>query len=263
MVVVKMADGLGNQIFRYVCGYSVAKKRGEQLALDIADYTSDTFRSFQMDNFALDDYRKVSFPNHTVVGKALRRIYRPTRFHVIHEQDENLYQDYKKDIYLNGYYEDLSFYRMNPGDIRRQLKPGYNMSKETLSAMDYCRNNKTCAVHLRLGDRRYDSTEYFRAAVEQIRSNSPESTFIIFSNEMDEARKILQPLDVEMKVVDEFGKFTDIDSFFILQSCHDQILSVGTYGIWAGILNDHEDKKVIVPKEVSDVPSYPGEWIRL
>lgn len=263
MVVMKMADGLGNQIFRYVCGYSVAKKRGEELGLDIADYTSDTFRSFQMDYFALDEYRTVSFPNHTVVGKALRRIYRPVRYHVIHEQDEDLYKDYKKDLYLNGYYEDLSFYRENMEDIRRQLKPGYVMSDEVLAAIDYCKKNRTCAIHLRLGDRRYDSTEYYRAAVEYIKSCSLQNTYILFSNVMDEARRIVEPLNIDIRVVDEFGKFTDIDSFFILQSCHNQILSVGTYGIWAGILNDHKDKKVIVPKEVSDGPSYPSEWIRV
>ena len=258
-----MADGLGNQIFRYVCGYAVARERNEELALDIADYTNDTYRSFQMDYFALDKYKKISFPNRTIVGKALRRIARPIKYHVIHEQQENLHVKKMRNVYLDGYYEDLRFYEKYSDDIRRQLKPAYKMNNNVLDAINYCKNNVTCGIHLRLGDRRFDSVEYFNNAVLYMKRTFPNIEFILFSNEIDEAINILKPLNIEYRVVDSFGKLSDIDSFFVLQSCRNQILSVGTYGIWAGILNDNGKKKVCVPKEVYNSISYPVDWIKI
>ena len=262
MVVVKMADGLGNQIFRYVCGYAVSKARNEDLGLDIADYTSDTYRSFQMDNFNLDEYRTITFPNKTIFGKISRRIVRPLKYHVIHEQDEDLFSKKINRIYLNGYYEDLKFFYMCENDIRRQLRPRYEMSKDTSDAIEYCRSHKTCAVHLRLGDRRYDSREYFSAALGYIKERIRDTEFIVFSNEMEEAFQILKPLSIECKSIDSFGKFSDIDSFFILQSCKHQVLSVGTYGIWGGILNDNPEKIVCVPDGAMAAISFPGEWVK-
>ena len=112
LVVVKIADGLGNQIFRYVCGYAVAKKRNEELVLDIADYNTDTYRSYQLGQLNIGDHRISNFPNHTIVGKLLRRMYKSFLYHVIHEQEEDLFGKYSRNIYLDGYYIDLKFYYM-------------------------------------------------------------------------------------------------------------------------------------------------------
>ncbi len=263
MVVVKIADGIGNQIFRYVCGYAVAKKKNEELVLDIADYNTDTYRTYELDKFRLHEHRLSKFPNRTILGKVLRRLIRSIFYHVIYEQNEDLFGEYKKSIYLDGYYIDLKYYDMYKEEIREQLKPGYNMSEATQNAIDYCKNHKTCGIHMRLGDLQYDSLEYFNKAIQYIIDRIPDIEFVLFSNDIKLAQNILSKLQVRFKIVDELGSFSDVDSFFLLQSCQHQILSQGTFGIWAGILNSNPDKIVCIPHEVVNAPSFPDDWIRL
>lgn len=37
MIVVKIGDGMGNQLFNYACGYALARREGETLKLDISE----------------------------------------------------------------------------------------------------------------------------------------------------------------------------------------------------------------------------------
>lgn len=262
-VTVKMADGLGNQIFRYVCGYAIAKQNGADLVLDIADYTTDTYRSYQMELFEIDAHKIITFPNKTVVGKALRRIVRPIKYNVVNESELNPGSMSLDNLYLDGYFEDLQYFNLVESDIRRQLVPSYELPDDMKKVIAYCNNHNVCAIHMRLGDRRYDSSEYFRRAVNYINEKSADVEYILFSNEIEEAEKILEPTGIRYSVIDKYGDFTDVDSFFILQKCSKQILSVGTYGIWAGILNDDENKIVCIPNEIYDAKRYPVDWIRI
>jgi hypothetical protein len=51
-IVVRIDSGLGNQLFQYACGYSVARNKGFKLILD--PYFRDDVRTYQLDNFNID-----------------------------------------------------------------------------------------------------------------------------------------------------------------------------------------------------------------
>lgn len=100
MVVVKIGDGLGNQMFNYVCGYSVAKHDNDTLLLDTSEVDNSSFRSYGLDQFNIDYTERESFSNKNFFLKLYKRIRRNLKYNVIIERkDESIPLDmsvYKK-----------------------------------------------------------------------------------------------------------------------------------------------------------------------
>ena len=51
MVVIKIGDGMGNQMFNYACGYALARRDGEKLKLDISECDNSSLRDYELDFF--------------------------------------------------------------------------------------------------------------------------------------------------------------------------------------------------------------------
>lgn len=72
----------------------------------------------------------------------------------------------------------------------------------------------------------------------------PGVSYIIFTNDMVRAKEALSQLsglgeteDYEdvtkrMRYVTELGEFSDVDEFFLMASCQNQILSNSTFSTW-------------------------------
>ena len=52
-VVVRLEGGLGNQLFQYAAGRSLALATGRDLLLDTSAYREDRLRAYQLDHFAI------------------------------------------------------------------------------------------------------------------------------------------------------------------------------------------------------------------
>jgi len=48
MIITKISDGFGNQLFMYACGYAAAKRLGTKLLLDISYLATNDLRGYDM-----------------------------------------------------------------------------------------------------------------------------------------------------------------------------------------------------------------------
>ena len=87
MIVVKIGDGMGNQLFNYACGYALARREGETLKLDISECDNSTLRDYELDFFRVRYDAKESFPNRNFWQKLYKRLRRNLLYHVIIERD--------------------------------------------------------------------------------------------------------------------------------------------------------------------------------
>lgn len=157
MIVVKIGDGLGNQLYNYVCGYAAAKKTGEKLRLDTSECDNSNYRDYMLDCFKLDYYERESFPNRTVLQKIFKRLRRNLKYHVIVENPKtySIYEGrvFKKPLfrnrYLHGYWQNINYFKSCEADIRRQFRPNYNQTEKVVNLIQYLKDNKTCAIHMR------------------------------------------------------------------------------------------------------------------
>ena len=69
MIIVKIGDGMGNQLFNYACGYAAARRENDTLKLDTSEADNSTLRDFELDKFHLKYDARESFPNRTVFQK--------------------------------------------------------------------------------------------------------------------------------------------------------------------------------------------------
>ena len=76
MIIVKIGDGMGNQLFNYACGYAAAQRENDTLKLDTSEADNSTLRDFELDKFHLKYDARESFPNRTVFQKIYKRLRR-------------------------------------------------------------------------------------------------------------------------------------------------------------------------------------------
>jgi hypothetical protein len=86
------------------------------------------------------------------------------------------------------------------------------------------------------------NTQYYRLAIEKIYQTIEEPTFLVISDDLNYARKILPEIQYA-----EFKGETAIQDFIAFKNCSHQIIANSTFSWWAAWLNDRKDKKVIVP----------------
>jgi len=274
MITVKIGDGLGNQIYNYVCGYSLAKTRGEKLCLDISDAENNPIRSYMLDNFCLDECKIEYFPNKTLWDKIYKRFRRNLKYHVVKEigyasysDNSYLFEEKSKGLrptYLHGYWQSIRYFEMYEEDIRRQLVPSYAMPDGLIKLIEDFRSRPTCAIHMRGGDIAMPESDYYIKAVKYMTDKKPGLEYVIFTNDIENAKSRLAHLDICYKFIEDYeveNKFSDMDSFFLLSSCQNQIISESTFSTWAAILNDYRDKLVIAPKAEEPFERCPKDWI--
>lgn len=272
MIIVKIGDGLGNQIYNYVCGYAAAKRDGDILKLDTSECDNSNFREYMLDNFCLDPCKRESFPNKTIAQKIFKRLRRNLKYRVIEEDMQHIenspklvYQKRKlRNKYLYGYWQHIEFFNEYRDDILRQLKPKSPLRLEVKQLIDKYFESNFCAIHFRGQDMGMQPLEYFEKAVGLMQDKGKVTNFIVFTNDIDQAQKRLNKLSINYKWISDFGNFTDIEEFFLMQAFPYQIISDSTYSRWAALTNKHSDQIVIAPSYRQDKKNaftYPETWI--
>lgn len=281
MVVVKIGDGMGNQLFNYACGYAAARRDGEKLMLDTSECDNSTLRKFELDNFHLKYDERESFSNQNVLQKLYKRLRRNLKYHVIMEREVYLNSDKRYDVndidprvfkkkrfrdkYLQGYWQHLPYFEDYLDEITEMMTPAYEQSGQVKSLIKEFQTTPTCAVHVRGGDIGGPGEHYFRDAIERMEQEKQGLRYVIFTNDRKAAKEALTRIMGEragrMTYIADAGVFSDVDEFFLMAACQNQILSNSTYSTWAAYLNPNREKTVIMPDDIlSERMRLPG-WL--
>lgn len=268
MVVVKIGDGLGNQMYNYVAGYSVAKADGEKLLLDTSEVDNSTFRTYGLDQFNIECTNRESFSNRSFFHKVYKRLRRNIKYDVIFERkdetnplDMNIYR--KRGLrpkYLHGYFQNLYYFNTCREDILRQFSAKASFSEEVAKLISQFENENMCSLHIRGGDIPPLRVEYYKNAIDMIKEDNPDVKFVMFSNVHELAENYRNQLGItESKCIWEYGKFTDIEELFLMKACTRHILSDSTFSRWGALL-DEDAKAVYAPHTEDDDKIYMPEW---
>lgn len=258
MVVVKIGDGMGNQLFNYACGYALARKDGEKLKLDTSECDNSTLRDYELDFFQIRYDAKESFPNRNIWQKIYKRLRRNLLYHVIIEKDwfsvdERIYKKYWRNRYLHGYWQNVSYFKEYLDELREMFVPREPLRKEVQNLAEQLAGEETCAVHVRGGDIDGPSPAYFVEAMRRMKEAKPGVHFIIFTNDKQKAAECItiQGEDQNICYISDMGSFTDKEEFLLLSACKNHVISNSSYSTWAAYLCRN-------PKQLVMVPSYKG-----
>jgi len=269
MIVVKLIGGLGNQMFQYAAGRSLALVKNTSLALDRSfldkETTDYTKREFALHEFKIEATvgdEKLQSDFNMTANKVLLKFKAtfPKHFkHIVYNESPFLkkanFFSLPVDTYLNGYWQD-SFYFSN---IRNQLLKDFELKYESAGYLKLKEDIQKCnsvSVHIRRGDyinlasanefHGALSLDYYKKAAKKLQAKNKDVSFFVFSDDADWCSKHIDFLPKCM-IVSKSGCFSPHEELKLMSYCSHNIIANSSFSWWASWLNENPHKMVIAP----------------
>jgi len=292
VIISHIIGGLGNQMFQYAAGQALSLTNGQQLLLDLSDFSK--YRLHQ--GFELSQVFDVTVEkaeastvremlgwraNH--MAKKMLRCpqfgwLRGKKFVV--EPHFNYWPDFfnlTADCYLSGYWQSERYFKSFESAIRRdftfrQLLTGQNSELALKIA-----NTQSVSLHLRRGDYVSDSKtgkimdacplEYYHEAIGYIAERVEHPVFYVFSDDMAWVRQNLS-VTFPCIYVDHNRLTESYIDMQLMSLCRHHVIANSSFSWWGAWLNSNQEKLVVAPRRwfrngIDDRDLIPSEWVRL
>lgn len=285
MIVVKISDGFGNQLFMYACGYAVAQKVGTELVLDTSILETNNIREYELNNLNISCKKRV-FVNHfknRIVKIAARKLQSFLFLRHMKRYEENKDIGFDEGVfgvsdntYISGYWQSEKYFAEYRSDLIKQLTPKEERSASARCLDDDLKKCNSVAIHVRRGDYigigcQLDM-EYYDRAIALIRSKFPKEqmVFYVFSDDIDFCKEHFAKKDysggqgIEFRYPQYESDNYTLDDMILMSHCKHMIMANSSYSWWAAWLNQNEEKIVICPElGMWKGDFYPDEWIKI
>ncbi|MBL0356223.1 MAG: alpha-1,2-fucosyltransferase [Chitinophagaceae bacterium] len=273
VVIVKIFGGLGNQMFQYAAGKSLAVTTGAELLLDISSFTnqppSETPRQWALHIFKnidegfcdLQTLRKMGIiTGNSFFSRVYKRLIKKLSWinnHYLLEKSTRYSPlGFKGEyIYLDGYWQSYKYFADQESLIKKQFDLGYLTHEATLKdTITNIRNSVSVGLHVRRGDYIAQNnakqshavcTEafYYTAINELKKLEQRDIKIFIFSDDIEWCKQHL--------VLNEAHTFittgVDANDLYCMSICQHNIIANSTFSWWAAWLNNNPVKIVITP----------------
>jgi len=298
-LIVRISEGLGNQLFMYANAFSLSKKINYDLFVDNeSSYRGKNIRSYLLNNFeisaniATQDLKFNSFK---------KNFFRKIKIHVdkLKNNKEFLiekklldkktsYYDYLKNInfndnlFLEGHFESEKYFLHERGNILNEFslinhanfkKNVYLKNIQNENIVSICiRQNRYSE---RIGN--YSDTpsmeksksfvkntiDYIKKAESLIEKKVTNPKYYIWSDDFNNLREYF-PENKYTFVINNENKI--LNDFFLLQNCKYFIVGPTTFHWWGAWLSNFENKICIRPKNLNpsnNTDFWPTTWISI
>lgn len=288
MVIVRIFDGLGNQLFQYAYARMLQEKNVE-VYLDTKKTYEDNFRKFKnhakrenklhylnikIPEASGKDIEKYSFLRQT--GLKERLLYYLAikgiginKFWQAEKINEGIKESNLKfgNVYLNGWFQNEEFFRNIRTQLLKELRPKKKI-KINKQLRQLLQDDALIAVHIRRGDyTKINNTLpdiYYCGAFEIMKKKYTQPKYLFFSDDMNWVKEKYNNVSNSYFVTD-YGSFDDYEELMIMSSCKSNIIANSTFSWWGAWLNQNPDKTVIAPKKwfYTQENIVPKDWIRV
>lgn len=293
VVVVRLLGGLGNQLFQYAAGLSLAAHHRTELRLDT--YFLETGRKdrpYNLDRFCIEEefasQRDIArFPGarsdslgsvRYLLQRTLRPYYRrPVFVERGFAFDPNFFRT-SEDVYVVGYWQSEKYFSRIRDILLKKLALKEQMSGESQSVADTISQTHAVSVHVRRGDYASDPRtnqrhgtcppEYYESCAKLAKERMPDPHFFVFSDEPDWAMQNLK-LGDESTFVTSSGPSRAHEDLKLMSMCQGHILANSSFSWWGAWLNPDPNKLVLSPRRWFNEESIdtrdlvPEGWVRV
>jgi glycosyl transferase family 11 len=270
MVIAELAGGLGNQMFQYAYGRSIAIRNNIELYLDLRFLQNKnqpkgfTFRDYRLNIFNInarilneDLFNEADKMSATIRSKLFRKLYPPWS-NYIKEKTKSFCQNYTRinsHVYLRGYWQNPRYFMHIKGHLKNELGFPPLISPSAISLKSQIISGRpSVAVHVRRGDYVTNpaslvacSPDYYTRAFSFLESRLLNAQYYIFS---DEPQWVKENLDYPENsvVVEHSAATTDYEDMYLMSQCHHHIIANSSFSWWGAWLSDFREQIVIAPK---------------
>lgn len=287
MIVVKITDGLGNQMFQYAYAKSLQFRTSQRIYLDISDInclqgdkSSELVklhdrRNYQLDNFLItlpvidperikqmykETNKKSKFRKYCDALYLSPNIYWNESGHSYSEIRYTWYQNY----YIKGYFFDKKYYESYQDIFRQEFKLRKKICiPEEIEQI--LKNKKTVSLHIRRGDflrinRNISENDYYNRALAYMHNKLGDVFLFIFSDDIEWVKNNKQFWMDHVFISDK--NFSTCEELTLMSMCKHNIIANSTYSYWGAWLNCNKEKIVIAPRGWRQ-KIIPQSWVLL
>ena len=163
MVIVELAGGLGNQMFQYAFGRSIALKNSTKLYLDLRYLEKKiqpkdfNFRNYELDCFNCkatildpEDYTSADELIQSIKSKLFRKL-SPARSNYIKEETTKYHAEYisaSKNVYLRGYWQNPRYFESSSDQLKNEFQFPKSNSQAVLDIENHIKSSNVAYLKL-------------------------------------------------------------------------------------------------------------------
>lgn len=287
MIISRLIGGLGNQMFQYAVGRSLAIANSCELKLDVSGFENYTLHNgYELDIFNI----KAGIANSKEVSRLVSKQSRLMRFvfrklkikkstHFLEKSftfDHNFF-DAKPPVYLDGYWQSYKYFESIEPQLKQEFSLKNSISRLNLDISEQISSVNAVSVHIRRGDYVSNkhtnsvhglcSLDYYRAAIQTITERVENPFFFIFSDDIAWIKDNLTTNSDTVYVDHNSGK-QSYNDMYLMSLCQHHIIANSSFSWWGAWLGANAKKIVIAPKQwfVNDTVTndlIPKSWLRL
>lgn len=293
MYVIRIWEGLGNQLFQYAFAKSLEMKTGKKVYLETQkrfnDYlpkanTSKVRREYRLDayNITLEqvDPEIISRWSYLEKKTAIDRIkcvlntvgLWPDRFRFF-VKPHHFYRRFRMlrdNTFIMGWFQHPQYF----DDIRKVLLKEFTPKKKIalpVELRNIIEREETISIHVRRGDytrlRLSLKDQYYYNAFAYMQRKTDHPKVIVFSDDVEWVRDHLK-IPFDTYYLADYGRFEDYEELLIMSRCTHNIIANSSFSWWGAWLNRNPHKIVIAPKFwfngcTEEMEKIPKSWIEL
>ena len=258
MVLVHFQGGLGNQIFQYAF-YLGLKSQGYMVKADLSSfhkkYEKRDFELISVFGIELEDASEEEVDKMIGTGSGIinrvRNHFLRKKNYVPEEQFDMSILLRKKNVFLDGYWQNIAFFSNVEADLRKKLS--FQCKSDRAGIISRIKDCESVALHIRLGDYlEYQeiyggvcTMEYYQKGICYLKEQLNNPVFFVFSDEIAKTKEILKrEEDCFIYVEKEKHDYQDM---YLMSLCKHNIIANSSFSWWAAWLNSNPEKIVIMP----------------
>lgn len=274
MLIVALNGGLGNQMFQYAFYLACCEHYKDIIIkVDTSMLKKSVHNGLELvDVFGInldicerkDVARCAEFAPLNMWGnKVLTNLYRIRRYFFgtknsyIHQENATCY--YKEvfelnrlySYYLDGIWANEMYFKSISEKIKKTFVFKATLNEKNLKIKERIENSNSVSIHIRLGDyKKYKNgvlpISYYKNAISYIEEHVRNPQFFIFSDDINEARKIIKQKNSYF-IDGNIGRANYLD-MYLMSLCKNNIITNSTFSFWAAYLNNNPGKVVVYPQ---------------
>lgn len=282
---VKIIGGLGNQMFQYATAYALAKKKNEELILDLSlalNYDIHPLRINQLRcHYGKFENKAPKYEKHVFSTKIPSFLKKYVFFRCYIEPSLKFNKELLQEAgqkKLVGYFQCENYFKEYRDDLLEEFKPKEGFSEFQIHVKKMIELGSSCSIHIRRGDYFTNpeatafhglcNQDYFMNALKYLNENkkiNKDTKIFIFSDDIEWCKQNIA-INYETFFINPDDVRAEMD-IWLMSYCQHNIISNSTFSWWGAWLNQNPDKCVISPKNWFksgvDNDVIPESWIKL
>ena len=296
IIIAKISEGLGNQLFMYANAYTISRKFDLNLCLDpYSGYYKNNIRSYMLNNFNISS--KIA-PSEWIFSNNYRNLIKKIKFKcdffkkkksfLFESKDKNKFtkfssiklDNFNDQIYIDGNFESEKYFSDYRNDLLNEFSFKKDMSNNKY--LDIIRKHNVVSISVRQNrysermNNKFDqysisksqdfvakTVDYIYQSIKFIKSKVHNPKFLLWSNDFTGLEKYF-PTNEFLYVINPEDKI--LNDFYLLTQCKYFIVGPSTFSWWGAWLSNNESKICIRPKNINpsnNIDFWPETWISI